>query len=394
MRPIGDRDFLSIEQRVAEGIALLARVAETPGPVLVGFVPLVLEVIGEGNPVSKGILEQFTDKIEHLDNDTILPVLDNAFNALRSNAFFGKEAFRIGFLLSEVFQAQEDFREAARVLALIDVDKPQISALERLTVVVTGAEFCLSFEDIVGANKFLKKLQKGSYSLGDSFDSSAHVDEHLLLRYRAAYARTLDAERRFLEAARRYMELASGLPSETDRISSLEKAVTCVILSKSSKGRDKMLSILYQDPRSQRLANYRILEIMVQEKFISSEDTRNFESMLSDTQNVLVEGGITLLQRCVREHNLIAASRVYSSIAISELANILDVTPEAAEKIAGKMIQEGRVQGSIDQIDSFVDFEQKDSSSLYKWDMEIFSLCSSVNSVVNQIISTYPSYAP
>jgi COP9 signalosome complex subunit 4 len=42
-----------------------------------------------------------------------------------------------------------------------------------------------------------------------------------------------------------------------------------------------------------------------------------------------------------------------------ELGALLEVDPLRAEKIASQMITEGRMNGSIDQIDSIVHFESK-----------------------------------
>lgn len=44
---------------------------------------------------------------------------------------------------------------------------------------------------------------------------------------------------------------------------------------------------------------------------------------------------------------------------IVELGRLLGIEPIKAEKIAGQMISEGRMEGSIDQIDGFVHFKSK-----------------------------------
>ena len=63
------------------------------------------------------------------------------------------------------------------------------------------------------------------------------------------------------------------------------------------------------------------------------------------------------MERAVTEHNLLAASKLYNNITFSELGALLEVDPLRAEKIASQMITEGRMNGSIDQIDSIVHFE-------------------------------------
>ena len=67
--------------------------------------------------------------------------------------------------------------------------------------------------------------------------------------------------------------------------------------------------------------------------------------------------GSSILERAVTEHNLLAASKLYNNITFLELGALLEVDPLRAEKIASQMITEGRMNGSIDQIDSIVHFE-------------------------------------
>lgn len=54
--------------------------------------------------------------------------------------------------------------------------------------------------------------------------------------------------------------------------------------------------------------------------------------------------GSTVLARAVIEHNLAAASRLYTNIYLAELATLLGVPEGQAESIAARMVQEGRLQ--------------------------------------------------
>jgi len=87
------------------------------------------------------------------------------------------------------------------------------------------------------------------------------------------------------------------------------------------------------------------------------------------------------------------------------------VDPLRAEKIASQMITEGRMNGSIDQIDSIVHFESKfvsfyciQSVSEYimtilpgrdvlpAWDRQIQSLCYQVNNIMEKIAAVAPEW--
>ncbi|KAF8499861.1 hypothetical protein F5888DRAFT_1686165 [Russula emetica] len=57
------------------------------------------------------------------------------------------------------------------------------------------------------------------------------------------------------------------------------------------------------------------------------------------------------------EHNVLASSRIYNNISFSGLGALLDLTPGAAETMARKMIEQGRLKEHIDQVDKLIWFE-------------------------------------
>ena len=96
--------------------------------------------------------------------------------------------------------------------------------------------------------------------------------------------------------------------------------------------------------------------------------------------------GLTLLERSVVEHNMIAISKIYQSIYVNELAKVLGVSPEKAEKIAASMIMDGSLAGSIDQVDGLVEFHPEDSANT-SWDKAIAGFCVELNRVTDAIRS-------
>lgn len=96
--------------------------------------------------------------------------------------------------------------------------------------------------------------------------------------------------------------------------------------------------------------------------------------------------GLTIMERGVVEHNMIAVSKIYQSIYVSELANVLGVAEDKAEKIAAGMIMDGSLNGSIDQVDGLVEFQSDDSAHI-TWDKSISSFCVELNRVTDAIQS-------
>jgi COP9 signalosome complex subunit 4 len=66
------------------------------------------------------------------------------------------------------------------------------------------------------------------------------------------------------------------------------------------------------------------------------------------------------------------------------------VLGEKAERVASKMITEGRMEGHINQIDGIVHFGS--TNVLQTWDSQIQSLCFQVNSIIDKISVANPDW--
>merc|ERR1719187_1377072 len=151
-----------------------------------------------------------------------------------------------------------------------------------------------------------------------------------------------------------------------------------------------MLATLYKDERSQQLPCFNILEKMYLDRLIKRAELVEFESLLQTHQKATMADGSTILNHAVVEHNILAASKLYNNITFAGLGALLEIPQEKAERVASKMITEGRMQGHIDQIDSTVHFESK--QVLDNWDKQIQSLCFQVNNVIDKINAAEPDW--
>jgi COP9 signalosome complex subunit 4 len=125
---------------------------------------------------------------------------------------------------------------------------------------------------------------------------------------------------------------------------------------------------------------------MYKNQILGKEELTKFESSLQPHQKAIMGDGLTIMERGVVEHNMIAVSKIYQSIYVTELTNILGVNEDKAEKIAASMIMDGSLNGSIDQVDGLVEF-QSDDSALTTWDKSISSFCVELNRVTDAIQS-------
>jgi len=160
-------------------------------------------------------------------------------------------------------------------------------------------------------------------------------------------------------------------------------AVTCAVLAPAGPNRSRTLASLYRDERTTDLPTYNILSKMFLDHILRSAEIKEFEKTLKPHQLAKIAissndrlasagnddssdpgltastrtGPSTVLDRAVMEHNLLASSNIYNNITFRGLGALLDLTPGAAETMARKMIEQGRLRGSIDQVDKLIWFE-------------------------------------
>lgn len=123
---------------------------------------------------------------------------------------------------------------------------------------------------------------------------------------------------------------------------------------------------------------------MYRNQILGKEELTKFESSLQPHQKAVMGDGLTIMERGVVEHNMIAVGEIYQSIHIEELALILGVSNDKAEKIASSMIMEGSLCGFIDQVEGILEFQDEEAGHA-AWDKSISSFCAELNRVVEII---------
>ncbi|KAI0960237.1 hypothetical protein AcW1_004807 [Taiwanofungus camphoratus] len=261
------------------------------------------------------------------------------------------------------------------------------------------------------------------------------TDKETLLQFKLCQARISDYSRKFLEAASRYHELSWVADiDEDERKHMLSAAVTCAVLAPAGPNRSRILASLCRDERTAELPTYNILLKMFHDRILRPTEIKEFEKTLKRHQlagislssndrlaaavaddNEAVDsnaskrtGPSTVLDRAVMEHNLLASSKIYNNIKFSGLGALLDLTPGAAETMARKMIEQGRLRGWIDQVERLIWFEgtreeddaqgkagglgdveqtAEDTGAPFtkRWDMQIRMTAANVESIVQHL---------
>lgn len=286
--------------------------------------------------------------------------------------------------LSDIYEREQNWRQAAGVLVGIPLEtgQKQYATDYKLETYLKIARLYLEDEDPVQAEAYINRAAQLQTQTKNA---------HLQIIYKVCQGRVLDYKRKFIEAASRYNELSyKTVIHDSERMTALKNAMICTILASAGQQRSRMLATLFKDERCQQLQAFNILEKMYLDRLIKRSELEEFESLLQPHQRATTADGSSILDHAVIEHNLLAASKLYNNITFAGLGALLEIPAEKAERIASKMVTEGRLQGHIDQIDSTVHFESR--NVLQTWDDQIQSLCFQVNGVIERISATEPEW--
>jgi COP9 signalosome complex subunit 4 len=175
--------------------------------------------------------------------------------------------------------------------------------------------------------------------------------------------------------------------AEEELLTALTAAVTCTILAAAGPQRSRFLSTLYKDERCASLPEPfpTVLSKVCLGRILRADEVRAFSAELKPHQLAVGGDGLSVLERSVIEHNLLSASKLYNNIELGELGTLLGISAERAEKIAAAMIVEGRLSGSIDQVDRLVHFGTGESLALVDSDSHTAAICHAVQELVEAL---------
>ena len=163
----------------------------------------------------------------------------------------------------------------------------------------------------------------------------------------------------------RCCESATRPPTQVNAHAS-KAAVTTSILAPAGPHRSRILAALNRDERIHTSLPAHLgtmLQKMLLEYIVRIEEAKEFEAGLEDHQRATVAGGGTVLERAVREHNVGACANVYENISFDALGTILNLDAHAAEQIARRMIEQGRLRGWMDQPLGLIYFESRSAQN-------------------------------
>jgi COP9 signalosome complex subunit 4 len=373
-------------------------VSTTPEPQLADDLIYYLDsALGEDISIvtARPILDTFIEALRKLSSETQIKVGQHAVTLFQSRSTSVEEQdAQIREILADAYEAEEEYIAAARALQGIHIDSSQrlVSDSAKVRLWIRIVRLYLEEEDTTSAETFLNRIK----------NLPNKIKEHdLQLHFDLSQARIQDARRRFLDASLQYfnVSLASGV-DESDRLHALAAAIRCAVLAPAGPNRSRFLGTLYKDDRANSIEEYGILEKMFLDRLITPEEVAAFSQRLAPHQLAQTADGTTVLDKAVVEHNLVAASKLYENIKTDALGSILglessgDLTAgEKAEAYAARMVEQGRLSGTIDQIDGIIYFESSTTATgrhIRQWDVGVQGLAEGVERVATNIMDKYP----
>ncbi|KAK4034062.1 hypothetical protein C8A01DRAFT_39491 [Parachaetomium inaequale] len=303
-------------------------------------------------------------------------------------------------LVATAHEANEDYLDAAKLLAAIPLETSQrrVPDAEKAAIWIRIVRNYLEVDDSTAAETYLNKLKNVMHEVADA---------ELNLHFRLSAARIQDSNRQFLQAAKSYHDISfSPAIAEDERLHTLGMAIKCAILAPAGPMRSRGLGQLYKDERAAGLEEHGILEKMFFDRLLSTAEVDKFAQDLAPHQLAKTSDGSTVLAKAVVEHNLLSASRLYSNIGFDELGLLLGLSGDKAEDTTAKMIEQGRLAGSIDQIDRIIWFEGGEASGekgsgraevpvgkeMRRWDGNVQALAEDVERLTDALQVEFPEF--
>ncbi|KAJ4290103.1 hypothetical protein N0V88_006609 [Collariella sp. IMI 366227] len=307
------------------------------------------------------------------------------------SALLLEQTMAIREMIAAAHEANEDFLDAAKALAEIPIETSQlrVSDAEKAAVWIRIVRNYLEVDDSTSAEAYHNKLKNVMHNVDDP---------ELGLHFRLSAGRIQDSNRQFLVACKTYHDLSfSPVIAEEERLHTLSMAIKCAILAPAGPARSRALGLLYKDERSAGLVEeHSILEKMFFDRLLSPAEVDNFAQGLMPHQLAKTADGSTVLAKAVVEHNLLSASRLYSNIGFDELGLLLGLDGNKAEDTTARMIEQGRLSGSIDQIDRIIWFEGGEASGrrgeMRRWDGNVQALAEDVERLTDALQAEFPEF--
>ncbi|KAK5691390.1 hypothetical protein LTR97_011383 [Elasticomyces elasticus] len=343
---------------------------------------------------SRPLLSAFVEQYRNLsNNEAKIEAGTGIVNLLAPKIVsYEQQDTDIKFILADAYEKDDDFGNSAKILQTITLDSSQrsVSDDDKAKVWMRICRCYLEEDDSINAITYLNRVKQVIFSV---------TDQPTRLQFQLSQARIHDSQRNFLDASTTYLALSNETAiDEDERLQTLTAAITTAVLAPAGPPRARQLGKLYKDERATETAEYGILEKIFLNRLLSPSEVSAFAAGLQEHQLAKTSDGSTVLDKAVLEHNLLAVSRLYQNISITNLGILLGTDAERAEQYTATMIESNRLSGSIDQIAGVIHFNTKDGGNdvvamnLRAWDSNVQGLAEEIEKVTTMLQREEPAF--
>lgn len=394
----------SASKKAAKYTDLLTNILANSGNSLsANLIAYVDSLLGESLNVvaARPILSTFVSQFSTIQsNDIKTEVGKHTIELLAPKVVsYEEQDTAIKYAVADAYEEEQEYSESAKILQKISLDSSQrtVSADDKAKLWIRIVRCYVEEEDPTSALSYLNRIKNVIWEV---------TDKETRLHFQLNQAKILDSQRSFLDASAAYHAISQETTvDEEERLKALSEAMKCAVLAPAGPLRGRTLAKLYKDDRADSVEEHGILEKIFLDRLLSPEEVTEFREKLAPHQLAKTSDGSTVLDKAVLEHNLLAASKLYSNIGIDQLGHLLGVQGDKAEEYAAKMVEQGRLAGYIDQIDRFIFFEgegtgdkltaHKDAvvgREMRKWDANVQGLAEEVEKVTTMVQNSYPEF--
>lgn len=291
--------------------------------------------------------------------------------------------------ISFAFEVTQRFNEAARALAEMPLDQglPSYDENYKFSLYVMLAELHLKGGSEIQAENYLNTARP--------LERDSKIEQGARDRFNLCYAKVLDSSKKFVEAANRYFLVSSGV-EEVDALEALRRATVCATMAEPSVARNRVLGALYRDERRAKLGDVgQVVEKLFYQRVLRKIDIDALKPLLlPQHQSVGADKTTTAFDLAITRHNIVSASKIYSSITFEDLGALLGTDSEQAESLVAQMAAQGRISATIDQLEGYVSFVGNAAIPILRWDSQIDSVGNLIATVAETIIKRHPELEP
>ncbi|MCL7052028.1 hypothetical protein MKW94_021982 [Papaver nudicaule] len=368
---------------------------------------------GQLKQVIIAIVQQAMQYIDETpDVETQIDLIKTLTDVTAGKIYVEIERARLVRKLAKIKEEQGEIAKAADLMQGIAVETfGAMAKTEKIAFILEQVRLCLDCQDYVRAQILLRKIsprvfeidaskEKKKHKEGDNIVEEAPAEIPSLLELKRSYYELMiryhSHNNEYLEICRCYKsiyDIPSVKEDPAQRVQVLRKICWFIILAKHDPMQSSLLNSTLEDKNLSEIQNFRVLlkQIatmeVIQWTSLWEAYQAEFENEINMIGGSLGEKAAQDLKQRIIEHNILVVSKYYSRITMKQVAKLLCLSLEEAEKHLSDMVESKALVAKIDRPMGIVCLQTaKDSNEvLNSWAVNLEKVLDHVEKSCHQI---------